>query len=328
MPKGTFRNAAFVAASLVTLGALLAGCSPSTTESSSPNSGNGSNDTAHVRLAINNTSSSLPVAVADEQGFFEEEGLDVEITVSSDISKIPPTLGKQYDIGFGVPPTLILAAAQGIDIVMVSGNAVTSEEKPEYLIMARPDANIQGPADLVGKKLGSPTLNGNIHTGTLYWLDQNGVDPESVESLQVPTPAMVDQLKAGLIDAAEMQYPFIDLARQAGMVEAGYAMSAVNDPTAMSSWQAERSWAEANPDTLKKFRAALDKAIQWIETNDEGARSTLSSFTGLDRSVIGDSPLATYTTEMSEDSVKQWDAPMRAVTSFNADIDYSTLVVQ
>lgn len=317
------RSVALIASATVAFTGILAGCSSDSGGEAAESGG-----TSEVRLAINNTSSSLPAVVADKQGFFEEEGLTVESTVSSDISKIPPTLGKQYDIGFGVPPTLILAAVQGIDIVMVSGNAITSEEKPEYIIMARPEAKIEGPEDLVGKKLGSPTLNGNIHTGTLYWLEQNGVDPDDVESLQVPTPAMVDQLKSGLIDAAEMQYPFIDLAKEAGMVEAGYALGAVHDPTAMSSWQAERGWAESNPETLKKFRAALDKSIDWIETNEDEARDILSDFTGLDRDVVGDSPLQSYSTEMSEDSVKQWDAPMRAVTSFNADIDYSTLVVQ
>ncbi|WP_167132978.1 ABC transporter substrate-binding protein [Paramicrobacterium chengjingii] len=290
--------------------------------------GNSADGTGKVRLAINNTVASLPAVVADERGFFKDEGVDIELTTVTDISKIPATLGKQYDIGFGVQPTLILAASKGIDIVMVSGNAITSEEEPEYVIMARPDAGIKEPKDFVGKNLGSPTLNGNIHTGTLYWLEQNGVDAKSVNSLQVPTATMVDQLEAGLIDAAEMQQPYIEIAREAGMVEAGYALSAVSNPTSMSSWQAERSWAENNLETLKKYRNALDKAIQWISDNDDEARDLLAEFTGLDRNVIGDAPLSTYSTEMSVDSVEQWDAPMRAVTSFNADLDYSSLVVK
>lgn len=315
------RRIALATASALALTACLSACSFAS-------DGSGADGAGKVRLAINNTAASLPAVVADELGFFKDQGVEIDVTTVTDISKIPPTLGKQYDIGFGVQPTLILAASKGIDIAMVSGNAITSEEKPEYVVMARPDAGIKGPKDFAGKKLGSPTLNGNIHTGTLYWLEQNDVDPESVNSLQVPTATMVDQLEAGLIDAAEMQQPYIELAREAGMVEAGYALGAVSDPTSMSSWQAERAWAENNLETLKKFRSALDEAIQWISDNDDEARDLLAEFTGLDRDVIGDAPLSTYSTEMSVDSVEQWDAPMRAVTSFNADLDYSSLVIE
>lgn len=281
-----------------------------------------------VRIALNNTVASLPVVVADEQGFFTDEGLDVTLETVADITKLPPTFGKQYDIGFGVQPTLIRAASQGVEVVMISGNAVTTAEKPEYLLMARPDVEIDGPEDLEGLKLGAPTLAGNIHIGTLFWLEQNGVDPDSVDSIQVPTPTMIDQLEAGLIDVAELQQPFIDLAEEAGMVEAGYALGAVGEPATMSSWQAERGWAEDNPDTLVAFRAALDSANAWIEDNDQEARELLSEHTGIDLDVIGESPLQTFTTEMSVDSIEQWDAPMRAVAGFTADLDYSTLIVE
>ncbi|WP_347038035.1 ABC transporter substrate-binding protein [Glutamicibacter halophytocola] len=287
----------------------------------------GSADGKELRIAVNNTVASLPVVVADEQGFFKEQGLSAKITAVADITKLPPTLGKQYDIGFGVQPTLIRAASQGVPVTMISGNAVTSESKPEYVLMTRPDTGIKGPEDLKGKKLGAPTLNGNIHIGTLYWLQQNGVDPESVDSLQVPTPTMVDQLKAGLIDAAEMQQPFIDVAKKAGMVEAGYSLGAVADPATMSSWQADKNWAEKNKETITKFRAALDESIEWIENNDDEARKVLSEFTGIDLEVLADSPLSDFSTEMTPDAVEQWDAPMRAVAGFDAEIDYSSLMV-
>ncbi|MDN3309759.1 ABC transporter substrate-binding protein [Microbacterium oryzae] len=320
----TLSRGIFAAASVLAITGALAGCAGSSDASGSDDAG----DASTVRLAVNNTVASLPVVVADEQGFFEEQGLETTITPVADITKLPPTLGKQYDIGFGVQPTLIRAASQGVEIAMISGNAVTTEAKPEYILMTRPDTNIDGPEDLEGLKLGAPTLNGNIHIGTLYWLQENGVDLEAVESVQVPTPTMVDQLKAGLIDVAEMQQPFIDVAREAGMVEAGYSLGAVGDPATMSSWQAATSWAEENPETLEKFRAALDEAIAWIQANDEDARDVLSEFTGIDREVLGDSPLSDFTTAMSEDSIEQWDAPMRAVAGFDAEIDYSTLIVE
>lgn len=280
-----------------------------------------------LRIAVNNTQASLPVVVADEEGYFEEQGLDAKVTTVTDISKIPPTLGKQYDIGFGVQPSLIQAAAKGIDIAAVSGNATSSKEQQDYVIMARPEAGINNPSDFSGKKVGSPTLNGNIHTATKYWLKTNDVNPSSITEMQVPTPTMVDQLEAGLIDAAEMQQPFIEQAEKAGMVKVGYALSAVADPTSMSCWIADRTWATENGETLSKYRAALDDANEWIRDNDADARKVLSEFTGQSLETIGDAPLTDFNTQIDVESVKQWDAPMKAVTDFKADLDYSKLVV-
>jgi NitT/TauT family transport system substrate-binding protein len=322
--KAIGRGVAAVAAATA-LTVFLSGCIQDGSAGAPAEAGADGNVT--LRLALNNTVASLPAVVADEEGFFEAEGITVETTTLADITKIPPTLGKQYEIGFGVQPTLIRAASQGVDIAMISGNAITSSEKPEYVIMARPDAGITGPEDFEGKTLGAPTLAGNVHIGTLYWLQENGVDLENVNDIQVPTPTMVDQLKQGLIDAAEMQQPYTDIAKEAGMVEVGYALGAVADPTTMSSWQANRTWAEENPDTIAGFRAALDEAMKWIIDNDAAARDILAEFTGIDRETIEGMPLQDFTTEASTEAVEQWDAPMRAVAGFTADIDYSKLVV-
>lgn len=325
--KALGRSAA-AAAAAVALTVSLTGCIQSGNAGGGAPAEAGEDGSVTLRLALNNTVASLPVVVADEQGFFAEEGITAEMTTLADITKIPPTLGKQYDIGFGVQPTLIRAASQGVDIAMISGNAVTSAEKPEYVIMARPDASINGPKDFEGKTLGAPTLAGNVHIGTKYWLQENGVDLSKVDDIQVPTPTMVDQLKEGLIDAAELQQPYTDIAKEAGMVEAGYALGAVADPTTMSSWQSDRAWAEANPDVVESFRTSLDEAMQWIIDNDAEARDLLAEYTGIDRDVVEDMPLQDFTTEVTPDAVEQWDAPMRAVADFTADLDYSKLVIE
>ena len=312
---------------IVAVAAALALSATATACSGGGDNGGDAKAGGQLRIAINNTQASLPVVVADKQGYFKEQGLDVKVTTVADISKIPPTLGKQYEIGFGVQPSLIQAAARGIDIAAISGNASSSEAQQDYVIMARPEAGIKDPKDFAGKKLGSPTLNGNIHTATKYWLKENGVDPASITEMQVPSPTMVDQLKAGLIDAAELQQPFIEQAEKAGMVKVGYALSAVADPTSMSCWIADRTWATKNGETLGKYRAALDEANTWIKDNADEARQALSDFTGQSLEVIGDAPLTAFSTEITVDSVKQWDAPMKAVTDFSADLDYDKLVV-
>src|SRR5258708_11050686 len=80
---------------------------------------------------------------------------------------------------------------------------------------------IKSIADLKGKTIGAPTLTGNINLATKAWLRASGVDPASVRFVQVPTPNMIDQLGAGLIDAAELIAPFDTLAMAKGFNNVG-----------------------------------------------------------------------------------------------------------
>lgn len=288
--------------------------------------GQAAGDADEVRLALNNTSASLSAVVAEKKGFFADHGLKITSTVLNDITKIPPTLGKQFDIGFGVQPLLIRAASQGVPLVMISGNEFTTVDKPEILLLTRKDSGIRSAQDLVGKKLGAPTLTGNIHLGTLYWLKTEGVDPKSVTSVQVASPSMIDQLNAGLIDAAEMQQPFISLAKSKGFVEVAYPLGAVGDPAQLSSWQADRTWAAKNGDVIAKFKAALDEARAWMAANEQETRQLLAEHTKLPADVVAGSPLPEFTTETGKASIEQWDKVLRGVTDFAADVNYDELV--
>ncbi len=292
----------------------------------SDSAGSGGSSDGKLRLALNNTSASLAAVVADKKGFFKKAGLKVTTSVFTDITKIPPALGKQFDIGFGVQPMMINATAQGLPLTMVSGNEFTTVKHPEIMLVTRKDSGITSAEDLAKARLGAPTLTGNLHLGTLFWLKKNGVDPESVNSVQVATPTMIDQLKAGKIDVAEMQQPFINLAKSKGLTTVDYPLSAVGDPAQLSSWQSDRHWAADNASKVEKFKSALDDARAWMADNDEETREILATFTKLPPEVVANSPLPEFTTETNKQSVEQWDKVMRGVTDFKAKVDYDKLV--
>src|SRR6185437_2369015 len=102
----------------------LAGCSSSSSSSSagtSGASGSGAGATT-IRIALNNSSDSLPIVVAEKQGFFAKNHITVQPTTLADITVIPSLLGRQYDIGFTVAPIFINAVSAGVKAVMISGN--------------------------------------------------------------------------------------------------------------------------------------------------------------------------------------------------------------
>ena len=281
-----------------------------------------------VRLVQNNTVSSLPAVIASKKGFFEEQGLNVEATVVTDISKVPPTLGNQYDIGFGVQPLVIRGAAQGLNTVVIAGNGASSEDSAYMTLITTADSGIKTPKDLVGKILAGPTLTGTHHTATLYWLQKGGVEANQVTSVQVATPAMIDQLEQGQIDVAELQEPFITEAKKRGMVEVDFSSAAVAPTTIESLWIASPDWAEENDDVVQAFRAALKQAVEWMSdaANEAEAKQILAEFTEQDPALVEQAPLLKYKVEVTAEDLEVWGTAMKAVTDFSADVDYASLI--
>ena len=113
-------------------------------------------------------------------------------------------------------------------------------------ILAQP--SITSPQQLKGKTVAAVTLTGSLHLATKAWLVKNGVNPNDVRFVQVPFASMLDQLKAGLVDAVESNYPFSYLILKAGFRNLGDAENAIapNGRSMDSYWLANGSWAAAN----------------------------------------------------------------------------------
>lgn len=314
--KGT-RTAALGAALLA--GALaLTGCGSGATPSGSAGGGT-------VRIALNNTNDSLPVAVAEQQGFFAKHGIKVTTKTLSDISLVPSLLGKQYDIGISVAPIMIRSKASGVPIVAVSGNSGDSPEDQELQVFTRPDTT--DVKQLQGKRIGTPTLTGNLNIATRTWLAANGVDPNSEQFVQVPTPNMLDQLKAGRVDAVEVIPPFITLAQQAGMHSLGDPERALSDSYVGGTyWTADSSWATSNANVVNEFKGAIADADQWIKANPDQAYQASADYTKVSLDQAKLAPLSNYGTDITASDLKIWGDAMKKNGGFEGNVDYNTLV--
>jgi NitT/TauT family transport system substrate-binding protein len=295
----------------------LAGCSSGSSSSaagSSGASGSGAGNTT-IRIALNNTSDSLPIVVAEKQGFFTKNHITV----------IPSLLGRQYDIGFTVAPIFINAVSAGVKAVMISGNDGDSPAHQGVQIFV--GKGITSAADLKGKRIGSPTLTGNINTATKAWLASNGVDPKSVQFVQVPTPNMTDELKAGQIDGAELIYPFISAAKTQGLKSLGDPeRSLTSSYLGGTYWAASSDWAKSNPTAVAEFRAAIKEADDWISANNPAAYQAIADYTKVPLSQAKESPLTVYTTDVSGADLKIWGDAMTKYAGFSKTVDYASLV--
>src|SRR3954468_588473 len=174
-----------------------------------------------LRVAANTNATMLPFWAAQQQGFFKDHGLDVNLTNIENVATLPPALGKSFDIVLSTPTLVISSNEQGIPVSWVSGSSVDSVQHKSGALMVMKDSGITKPSQLDGKTIGVLNESGTLHIATAYWLKQEGVDLDSLNVVQVDGPSQPDQLKSGRIDAVESVTPFTGQIEAAGATSLG-----------------------------------------------------------------------------------------------------------
>lgn len=289
--------------------------------------GSGGSSSPVIRVAHNSNAAALPVRIAAEQGYFKDEGLDVKFTKVENIGTLPPTLGKSFDIVLTPPTSLIAAAAQGIDMVAAAGATVDVPGNPTSGVVALKSSGITSYQDLAGKKLGVLTETGTLHTATLFALSKVGLSADDIKIVQVDGPAQADQLRAGRVDAVETLAPF-----RAGLLATGDTVD-IGDPYLKMApevgallWATSSDWAKKHPDELAGFRAAIAKAITYIDSHHQQALAELQNYTGLPEAVVAKTVLPDYVSELRPQDLKVWLHAMTSVGGFKGSVALGDLM--
>lgn len=92
---------------------------------------------------------------AEEQGFFKEENLKVNLQMPSDSNDpLKMAAAGKVDLAISYQPQLVQARAEGIPVVSVAALV----RHPLNVIMTRKDGDIDSPQKLAGKKIGYPSI--------------------------------------------------------------------------------------------------------------------------------------------------------------------------
>jgi putative hydroxymethylpyrimidine transport system substrate-binding protein len=119
-----------------------------------------SSEETSVKLALDwyPNSNHLGLFIAQEKGYFEEEGLNVNMYTPVDPSTVLQTVGSgEDDFGISYQPDVLLARAQGVPVMSILGIV----QHPLNSVMALESSGITRPADLVGKRVGYPGIPTN-----------------------------------------------------------------------------------------------------------------------------------------------------------------------
>jgi NitT/TauT family transport system substrate-binding protein len=296
-------------------------------DDTSPSSQGADAGPAKLRISFVPATTTLPLHVAKEKGIFERNNLDVTLEQAANISDIPATLGRQFDIALGTATDLIRAGGAGLDVVQIAGNTISSKANPFVQIIVPANSGITDVAQLKDKSVGTPTLSGVIHVGVLWAAKQKGVNPDSIRGIEAPSPVLPDQLKAGRFDALEALEPFATTLKRDGFVSIGDPFSPIADPLATNFWMAQGAWAKANRSAIDRFVQSLKEAETFIQQNNAEARQVLQNYSGMAAPVANAVALPTYNFDIRIQDLGRWVQVLKDLGEQRANVDPNKLVL-
>lgn len=277
----------FLAAALIAVVSLSAVACGSTKNGTKAN---GKEKTEVVRLGeVTHSVFYAPQYAAISLGFFEEEGIEIELSNLGGADKVMSALlSNQIDVGFAGPEASIYVYNEGREdypevfaqLTQKDGCFLVGKEKPDVF-----DWNqLKGKTVIPGRKGGVPYMTFE------YLLKQKGFNPEKDLNLD---DSIQFSLMAGAFSGSDAEYvtlfePTASMIEQEGK---GYILASVGEETGeipYTAYCAKKSYISENEDLIQRFTNAIYKGMVWVNEHsaEEVAKVILDSFPDTDLSIM------------------------------------------
>ena len=283
-----------------------------------------------IQIGCTATTDCASAMVAVDEGIFKKYGLDAEMILIGINSNIPAAiLSNSIQIGGPTATVFLQAADGGLDLVAVAGASVmNSTSNVNIAAFVRNGLTIKEPKDFVGKKVGAPGLGAFLHVLFVKWLVEKGVDPKSVNFVEVTFPTMADTIKSGSVDAVLTAEPFITRMTNAGLgtVAARYGADlARTEPIIF--YAAARDWAEKNPEIIKKFRAAIAEGAAIVNADPDKTSASISKFNKQPIELVKASPPNQSEPGLKPEQLAWWIDVMSSQKMLQTKLDLTKLIL-
>jgi NitT/TauT family transport system substrate-binding protein len=215
-----------------------------------------------------------PVFLAQQRGFFRDEGLDVTTRIINPATTVPSLVGGDIDIAGVTWISFLVSTNRGIPLTVVH-----EEERgtPGYTeILVKEGSDIRSVDDLVGKKVASPGPPDVCSLVVADLLRRRGLDADSVRFTGVAIPDMPGTLAQGGVDAACMPEPAASGAKGRGGFRTVVDVESGDfDQYPLVTFATTSKFAQANPNTIGALGRALDRASAEIARDPSIVRAIM-----------------------------------------------------
>jgi NitT/TauT family transport system substrate-binding protein len=262
-----------------------------------------------IRLGLLPFSESLPAVIADKQGYFKAQGLDVEITrVQSGAQAVPVLQAGKLDIVLSNTVTTLQAMEAGLDATIVAPGAAARAKAPDTsnALMVLKDGGVKTPKDLEGKRVAVNVVNSTTWLYVVAFLEKHGVDRSKVRFVEIPFPQMNDPLLNKQVDAIGQVEPFRTILEDTGKAQLlGYVYIDVQPNADITQYIALSPWVQKNRAAAQKFAQAIIRGAEYLNANEAAARDTNLQFTNLNPALKDKVNLPRFATAVSVQEVQR-----------------------
>lgn len=221
-------------------------------------------DLPPLRLGVNPWAGYSSVYIAAEKGFFEQQGVKVEIVkYDTTDASLADFAGRKLDLNLGLVPDSLAQAAAGIpvQVVWVFDNSAGSD-----VVVGRSD--LKNPEDLKGKRIGV-TFGGFSHIFVVTALAKYGIQDTDVTFVNVRENEIQAAIAANQIDAGHTWDPYLSEAVKSGD---NIIFTSKDTPGLIAdALMVHTEVVEKRRDEITKILRGLIAAYDWWQTNpDEG----------------------------------------------------------
>jgi NitT/TauT family transport system substrate-binding protein len=226
-----------------------------------------------LKVAYLGLTCEAPIFVAQEKGFYEKQGLDVEL-VKTDWDGLREGLGTgNFDANHTLIMYLLKPIEQGVDMKITGGIHTGC-----LRLQVGSKSNIKTPAELRGKKIGVTTHIGSPpYLFSCRVLAAQGIDPrpekDEVQWIPYPPSELGLAVEKGLVDAVCTSDPIGTILVGKGIVKtiADQALDAPYRDEYCCAVVVSGKLARSDPEAAAKVTRALLEAARWVEENPTAA---------------------------------------------------------
>jgi len=263
-----------------------------------------------IKIAMLPILDALPFYVAQEKGYFNDQKLKVEfVPAASAAARDQLMQAGQVDAMINDLVSTMFYNKDKVNIVVVRFARVASSTYPQYRILAAKDSGIKDVNGLKGVPI-AISEGSVIEYTTDRLLQASGLKKDEIKKVAIPNIA--DRLTAltnGTIKAANVPDPASSAAMAAGA-------TVIIDDTKYpqygnSVFSFSATFVQKNPEAVKGFLVALEKAVKDVNADKTKWNDTLTKNNLLSAALIGkytlpDYPLASVPTEAQFKDVNDW----------------------
>lgn len=266
--------------------------------------------------------------LADRLGFFEKQGLDVELRPGADAqANFAQALSGDVGIVTTSWTVMVTSNAENVPVSAVASNGYIAEDAVGSGVLVKPESGIKSISDLSGKTLGVQGVRSGSDLAVLLAAEDAGIDPNSINQVAIPFPGMQAALESGQVDAIMTVEPFFSQAMSAGMNDLGNMQAKFTANVPSTVWAATDEWLLKNPETATKFVAAMKEAATYYmdpENLDE-VRGITAEINQTDIAKVSKNPAAIQV-EFDKAAVTQNIADLSRLGYTTKDVSFDEVV--